>query len=549
MDNLTAVVTFRNGHSTIEHTLDSLPADLPIVVVDDLSDIPYQTSRPNVRVVRMAERGYPAGACNTGMQECATDVLLLGQDNVLTGEAWKALVAQRETFGVVGDAVMGHPAFPKGYVQATWMLMRRDAINKVGLFNAKDYPAWGCTSEWQLRACRQGFKALPTSVPGLEHARQDKRFGQSMVRALAAEPHKRELFLHTPPAISVVIPCYNYGRYLGDAVNSLLGGTTCLGTFAPQSWQSFEIIIVDDASTDDSYATAKALANDWQGVHVYRNAVNAGTAQTINAGIRKAHGKYIAVLSADDMMEPTRLEQLYRAAEANPHSAVYDDMRVFQQGKRTQTLRMMHDYDFEVLLKKNMISYALLYPRKAWEEVGGYPVIFDNGREDWAFNVALGAKGYCGIHIAEPLFLYRRDQQNRSLRNSGIDWRAEFVSKMHATFPNLYRGERPTMCCGSKATRVAPRRNASVNVVAGLARTGGLPGGNGMVRLEFVAKHSSTLPFHGAETQTVYAFGGHRKLGWVAAEDVDDLLQRVEGGKPIFRLAPVPTPPVEQAGV
>lgn len=540
MDNLTVIVTFRNGHATIERTLDSIPADLPVIVVDDLSDIPYQTSRPNVRVIRHTVRGYPAGACNTGMQACTTDVLLMGQDNALMGDAWKDLVAKRSTYGVVGDGVMGHPAFPKGYVQATWMLLRRDAIAKVGLFNAVDYPAWGCTSEWQLRACRLGFKALPTSVPGLEHKRSHQRFGQSMEHALAAEPGKRELFLHTPPAISVVIPCYNYGRYLPDAVHSLLGGATCLGEFQPQTFQSFEVIIVDDASTDNSFDVARSLASDWQGVHAYRNLTNMGTAQTLNAGIRKAHGKYIAPLSADDMMESTRLETFYRTAEKNPHRCVYDDMRVFKQGKRAETLRMMREYDFEILLKKNTITYALLYPRKAWEETRGYPAIFDNGREDWAFNVALGSHGYCGVHVAEPLFLYRRDQQNRSLKNAGLDWRQEFVSKMHATFPNLYRGERPTMCCGNRA-KVTPRRSAAIQRAQTLSKEGGLPGGNGMVRVEYLSRHSSTLPFHGAETKTVYAFGGQRKFGWVAQEDLAALLRLTEAGHPVFREQPLST--------
>src|SRR6185503_20549111 len=107
--------------------------------------------------------------------------------------------------------------WPKGYVQGTFMFMRRDALEKIGGLNAVDYPLWGATAEWQLRACRAGFEALPLdSIPGFEHARGQAPYGSSIKATLEAEPAKRATFIRTPPEISVIIPSYNYGRYLRD---------------------------------------------------------------------------------------------------------------------------------------------------------------------------------------------------------------------------------------------------------------------------------------------------------------------------------------------
>src|SRR5574337_1443943 len=78
--NLTVVIPFRNGHATIDRLLDSLPHELPVVVVDDLSKKPYQSHRNKVKVIRLARRGYFSGAVNHGIQECDTDVLVLNQD-------------------------------------------------------------------------------------------------------------------------------------------------------------------------------------------------------------------------------------------------------------------------------------------------------------------------------------------------------------------------------------------------------------------------------------------------------------------------------------
>lgn len=342
-----------------------------------------------------------------------------------------------------------------------------------------------------------------------------------------------------PDLISIIMPSYNYGRFLPDAIHSLIGGPTSLGDFAPQTLQSFEIIIVDDASTDDTEEIARPFVTELPNVSYIRNAANLGTAATLNVGIRQATGTFITFLSADDMMETTRLEKLYQAARVNPHRIIYDDLVTFANGER-KTQMPMSDYDFDRLLYKNTMHAGILYPRKAWEECGGYPESFRDGREDWAFNVALGKFGYCGVHIKEPLYLYRWENQNRSLRNAGVDWRLKFLNKMQATFPDLYRGERPKMCCGGKkapsaaATRSMQRVSRGSRAIPQALPPDVIIGADGMTLLEYQLTKAGPVIYHGAVTGQAYAFGGKHKLGNVDNRDVPALISRIEDRRHAF---------------
>lgn len=542
VDNLTVVVPFWNGHATINALLASIPSDVPVIVVDDVSDVPYKLHKPysNVAVKRLDKKGYFSGAVNAGIEACKTDVLVLNQDATLTGRAWlDLLVEKRKTFATIGEGVFGHPAWPKGYIQGTFMFFRRDAIAAVGLLNQADYPLWGTTCEWQLRACRKGYKALPLqSIPGFVHARaRTQRFGEAITNAIKLEPSKKDWFIRTPPAISVVIPCFNYGRYLEDAVNSLIGGNTSMGVMEPQTFGAFEIIIVDDKSTDESAVVAKALADPWKGIRFVQREKNGGTPAANNSGIKVAFGRYITILSADDMMKSDRLEMLYRTAEATPHSVIYDDLMCFAEGKEIEKLKMM-EYDFDKLLDKNLMHAGIFFPRKAWQVVGGYPEDMLYGREDWCFNVGLGVAGYCGVHIAKARYLYRREKQNWSVRNQGPKWRALFRQQLESIYADIYKGARPDMCCGNN------KKNAIVLGVTKISepKKPAVAGGNGMVLLQYLGGNWGSQSFYGPVTGSQYVVSKGDPIVPVDPRDVESsgrnkvgLIDQTVGGKPAFR--------------
>ena len=107
------------------------------------------------------------------------------------------------------------------------------------------------------------------------------------------------------PLISIVIPVYNYARYLGEAVESVLS----------QTYQHLDVIVVDDGSTDQSGEVARSFAD--RGVR-YCHQVHAGIGPARNKGVELAHGDFIAFLDADDRWPEEKLERQLRAFENDP---------------------------------------------------------------------------------------------------------------------------------------------------------------------------------------------------------------------------------------
>lgn len=113
---------------------------------------------------------------------------------------------------------------------------------------------------------------------------------------------------HCPPLVSVVIPSYNRAHCIEKSVHSVL----------QQTYTHYEIIIVDDASTDATEVCIKEIvqANPQQTIHYLRNAHNQGGAAARNTGIQAAQGKYIAFLDSDDIWLPSKLEAQVEALES-----------------------------------------------------------------------------------------------------------------------------------------------------------------------------------------------------------------------------------------
>lgn len=558
MHGLTAIIPFWNGHDTIWRLLESLPAELPVIIVDDHSDEPLEVDLHgsafewrDVRILRSPERGYFSGAVNLGIQACDTDVLVLNQDVWLKGSAWLGQLNDlRDQYGIIGDGVMGHPAWPKGYVQGTFMYVARAVVDGIGLLNERDYPLWGTTCEYQLRACRAGFTAHPTvkfqEAFGHEARPKGSKFGPAITEAIRRDPDNRGLFIRTPPAISVVVPCYNYARYLHDCINSLIGGKTCLGPMEGQSFQSFEIIIVDDASTDETRETGQALADPWKGIRYIRHRRNRGTPSTLNTGVEAARGQYITILSADDMLEPWHLDTLYQVCEAYPGRVAYGHLMQVKSGQRDRPLKLPN-YDFERLLKKNPMSAGIMYPKKAWRDAGGYPVSMIHGREDWAFNIALGIKGWCGMHTGgKPGYLIRREKQNRSLTTATPDWFGFFRKQLVALFPEIYSGERPMGCCSGRRSPAQKSSGTSRKTLdrEELQRMTATAGTKGMALIVFQRDINAPKTFYGPVTGAAYQFGGKRKVGRVDLRDLETkdtknpgFLEMFDKGNELFRQA------------
>ena len=110
--------------------------------------------------------------------------------------------------------------------------------------------------------------------------------------------------MFSKPKISIIIPVYNVEKYLCECLDSILN----------QTFQDFEIICVDDGSTDETLEILKNYKNKDERVFVLQQH-HSGAAEARNNGIRLARGKYIQFLDSDDYFEPTMLEELYNHAE------------------------------------------------------------------------------------------------------------------------------------------------------------------------------------------------------------------------------------------
>ena len=112
---------------------------------------------------------------------------------------------------------------------------------------------------------------------------------------------------NTYPAVSVVIPLFNAEKYVGECLDSLLA----------QTFQNFEVIVVDDCSTDNSVAVVQSYAEKFGGrlklAHMKKNTGSAGFPR--NKGIELSRGEYLFFMDADDLVTPTALEELYTQAK------------------------------------------------------------------------------------------------------------------------------------------------------------------------------------------------------------------------------------------
>ncbi len=199
------------------------------------------------------------------------------------------------------------------------------------------------------------------------------------------------------PAVSVIVPCYNYGRYLAEAVNSVL----------EQTYRDFEIVIVDDGSDDDTQSVARRLIaeNPRSRIRLISRAHGGQPALSRNRGILEAEGRYILPLDADDVIAPTMLAECAALLDREPDVAIaYTDRLDFGDA---EGVVQAGDYDFRRLRRENHISYCAMFRRDVWTRLGGYRANI-RGCEDWDFWVAAGARGFYGRRIPKPLFKYRR---------------------------------------------------------------------------------------------------------------------------------------------
>lgn len=179
---------------------------------------------------------------------------------------------------------------------------------------------------------------------------------------------KEEQRVEGPPAVSVVIPCYNTAHYLGEAMASVLA----------QSWSDLELLVIDDGSVDATGEVAAAFALDPR-VRYHRQE-NRGLSDARNRGIELSRGQLIAFLDADDVWESEKLASQLALLRSFPECGLvfsdystFDAQGVLAAGKNSR-LYELHRPDFETLFSRSNFIYpsTVVVRKKVLDQTGGF---------------------------------------------------------------------------------------------------------------------------------------------------------------------------------
>lgn len=232
-----------------------------------------------------------------------------------------------------------------------------------------------------------------------------------------------------PPAVSIVMANYNGAHYLRDAIQSV----------QRQTFVRWELLVVDDASTDDSVMIARAMARDDPRIRVFVQSLNGGPGAARNRALDKARGQWIAIFDSDDVMAPDRVATLVAFARRTSAMIVADNQMICGSDLRPQELFLRPGQipeDHVVGLAQFVDSSRLYSPvpdlgflkplisRAAIARTGArYDEALKIG-EDFHFMLLLLTTGL-DIHIEpRPLYQYRKHGSSISHRLSQETLRA-----------------------------------------------------------------------------------------------------------------------------
>ncbi len=190
-----------------------------------------------------------------------------------------------------------------------------------------------------------------------------------------------------PRLISIIIPVWNHGKEL----------LACLESLERQTYTGFEVIAVDDGSTDGVEKMLEGKAFPFPFAFV-RLAENRGAPAARNEGARRAEGDWLLFLDADAELRPTMVHTMAKTLEEHPEAAfVYSDFyfgRVYFQGQH---------FSFDALKKKNYIHTSSLLLREAFPGFDESLTKF----QDWDLWLTIAKRGGVGVWIPEPLFFLK----------------------------------------------------------------------------------------------------------------------------------------------
>ncbi len=206
------------------------------------------------------------------------------------------------------------------------------------------------------------------------------------------------------PTFSIIIPVYNASAYIEQSLASVFA----------QSYDDFEVIVVDDGSTDDTVDRVKKFSHHQSLRYVYQN--NAGVAAARNTGLQLANGKLIAFLDADDLWHPGKLAAHFERMQASPKIGLsFNWFEVFYDRPEAECLMpwfappTKSTLNWEDFLIRNWTgtSSTVVIRAECLQNGQGFDARFRTG-EDYQLWLEIAQNGWEVSFIAEPLTMYRK---------------------------------------------------------------------------------------------------------------------------------------------
>ncbi len=231
------------------------------------------------------------------------------------------------------------------------------------------------------------------------------------------------------PFVSFIVPCYNHAEYLRECVLSLL----------KQDFNAFEIIIINDGSTDNTDEVSTQLEQEFPKHRIrHVNQENSGLVRSRNRGCTIAKGKYILPIDADDILAPTFLSKTVAVLEEHPELSYVSSKALFFG--HSNLIWPKNDLVPSNFFATNQQTCSTLFRKSMWKELGGYDESMTRGYEDWELWIRATKNGYIGTQIDEPLFFYRRKSDSMITNSRQKD--AEIKEQIVRLHPDIYDASR-----------------------------------------------------------------------------------------------------------
>jgi glycosyltransferase involved in cell wall biosynthesis len=211
--------------------------------------------------------------------------------------------------------------------------------------------------------------------------------------------------------VSIVIPCFNQGAMLLEALASVE---------QVRNSNLLEVVVVDDGSSD--VETNRILSELHEEGYPVVTQRNRGLGAARNAGIRSAQGEFILPLDSDNRVRDAYLDEAVLLLKKNPAvGVVYADAEYF--GEKSGRWHVP-EFDLLSMIRMNFIDACALYRKSLWEEVRGYDEQMPwMGWEDWDFWLRLAAHGATFLHLTKIGFDYRVRKSSMIVNTVGLDYR------------------------------------------------------------------------------------------------------------------------------